>query len=111
MYIIVTVTVRATVNVAKNSLTAIHQDQLFAVKSDVPESVHVEPVALLLTDNAETGASCRVVALAGAPAGRHLLVGEGDAHLTPEAVVAIPRRVINALIRGPGFRRRSAARK
>lgn len=81
--------------------------------ASVPEGVHVEAMALLLIDDAEAGASGWILAVAGTPAYRHLLVREGDAHLAVEAVVAVSGRV-SALTRGFRFRvrrRRRAPRK
>lgn len=60
---------------------------------DKPEGVHVEPMAPLFVDDAEAGASGRVLAIAGTPAYRHLVVREGDAHLAVEAIVAVSGRV------------------
>lgn len=82
---------------------------------DEPEGVHVEAMTLLLIDDAETGASGGILAVAGTPTYRHLFVNEGDAHLALEAIVAVSRRISRISTRRFRFRvacrRRSAPRK
>lgn len=81
---------------------------------DEPEGVYVEAMALLLIDDAETGASGGILGIPGASTCRHLLIDEGDAHLpVHEAIVAISR-CISARTRSSGngsFRSRRRRRR
>lgn len=70
-------------------------------------------MALLFIDDAQTATSGRISGVAGVSAYRYFLVDESNAHLAPEAIVAISRRINNFLTRSFRFRtcRRWSARR